>query len=53
MRLDSELSVKASNLKYPTSEALPKAVDMESILRAQVDSAVKHNADLMQRLEIA
>ena len=52
MRLDSELSVKASNLKFP-SETLPKAVDMESILRAQVDSAVKHNADLMQRLEIA
>lgn len=25
---------------------------MESILRAQVESSVKHNADLMQRLEI-
>lgn len=39
MRLDSELNVKASNLKFPSDSAqtLPKggsSVDMESILRA-------------------
>jgi hypothetical protein len=49
MRIDSELNVKQSNLKFTPEDKIQirNYIDMETNLRAQIDAAVGHNADLM------